>query len=327
MAGGWCVSGSGVEHRRGQQVGRDLDVDRSARVDQGQPPGPDDDVVQVGGVLDAHLRLGHRPEERRLVRRLVQHTGEHTGHPRRRRDVGGDDEQRRVRGPGLSGRGDDVGGARSGGRQRDAEPAGRARVAVRGVAGCLLVPHADQAHAAVRERLPGREVVHAGQPERDRRRRARAGRRPAPHLPWAPSTSSTCVFVQPQCGRAPRRVCCPSSGGASCTRGRTPSKRYGRADDRHRPGRVRQRLELAGGHHLRIAREHAEVLHRAARHARRGQQRRPLRRRFGRPGPASSAPPWQLGRCTRPALEAQAGRVRARGRGTAPGTARRCRPR
>ena len=52
-------------------------------------------------------------------------------------------------------------------RQRDAEPAGGAGVAVRRVGRGLLVADADEPDRGRPQRLPQREVVHAGQPEAD----------------------------------------------------------------------------------------------------------------------------------------------------------------
>ena len=52
-------------------------------------------------------------------------------------------------------------------RQRDAEPPGRARVAVGRVRRRLLVAHADEPDRRLAQRLPQREVVHAGQAEAD----------------------------------------------------------------------------------------------------------------------------------------------------------------
>ena len=84
-----------------------------------------------------------------------------------RRDVGGDDQDRRARRPRLADRAERVGRARPGGRQRDAELAGGARVAVGGVGRGLLVADADQPDRGFAQRCPEREVVHAWKPETD----------------------------------------------------------------------------------------------------------------------------------------------------------------
>ncbi len=104
-------------------------------------------------------------EHRRLVGRLVQHAAVDAGTPQARGDVGRDHQHRRARRPRLADRGERVRGAGAGGRQRDAELAGRARVAVGGVRGGLLVADADQPDRRVAQRLPERQVVHAGQAE------------------------------------------------------------------------------------------------------------------------------------------------------------------
>ena len=57
--------------------------------------------------------------------------------------------------------------ARPGRGQRHAQPARRARVPVGGVGGRLLVADADEPDRRLAQRLPEREVVHAGQPEAD----------------------------------------------------------------------------------------------------------------------------------------------------------------
>ena len=88
-----------------------------------------------------------------------------------------------------------------GGRQRDAELAGRARVAVGGVGRGLLVANADQPDRRLAQRLPEREVVHAGQAEAPPRRpRARA----ASTITFAPVDMTLTVPTQVPRGTADR---------------------------------------------------------------------------------------------------------------------------
>ena len=97
----------------------------------------------------------------------MQHAAVLARPPQRRRDVGRDHQDRRARGPRLTDRAERVRRARARRRQRDAEPAGRPRVAVRRVRRGLLVAHADEPDRRRAQRLPQREVVDAGQPEAD----------------------------------------------------------------------------------------------------------------------------------------------------------------
>ena len=109
----------------------------------------------------------HRPEHLRLPARLVQHAAIDARPPQRGRDVGRDHEDRRPRRPRLADRPERVRRAGPGRRQRDAEPPGRARVAVRRVRRGLLVAHADEPDRRLAQRLPERQVVDARQPEAD----------------------------------------------------------------------------------------------------------------------------------------------------------------
>ncbi len=109
-----------VEHRGGHRRADALDRQRAVR------------------------RLGHGREHRRLVGGLVQDAAVGAGTAQRRRDVGRDDEDRRARRPRLADRPERVRRARAGRRQRDAEPPGRARVAVGRVGRGLLVADADE---------------------------------------------------------------------------------------------------------------------------------------------------------------------------------------
>ena len=150
-----------------QQIGGDLEVDRPRRRGQHVAHRRRGGGRHLVGGEAAMDRLDHRREHRPLVGGLVQHAAVRVGAPQRRRDVGRDDQDRRPRRPRLADGAERVRRPGPGGRDRDTEPPGRARVAVGRVGRRLLVPHADQPDPRVAQRLPQRQVVDARQPEAD----------------------------------------------------------------------------------------------------------------------------------------------------------------
>jgi hypothetical protein len=152
-------------HLGAQQVGGDLQVDRAVwgggRVTQGAGRRGRD----LAGGERAVGRFHDRREHRRLIGRLVQDAAVGVRLPQGGGDVGGDHQHGRSRRPRLAHRAERVRGARPGRGDRDSELPGRPRIAVGRVGGGLLVPDPDQPDARVAQRLPQRQVVHAGQPE------------------------------------------------------------------------------------------------------------------------------------------------------------------
>ena len=149
----------------GEQVGRDLDVDgsrgrRQRHARRGRHHRPR--VLRPGHAVGL---LDDRGEHRGLVGRLVQHSAPDARAARARRDVRGDHEHRLARGPGLADGSERVGRARAGRGECDAEPPGRACVAVGRVGGRLLVAHAHEPDRRAVQLAPEREVVDARQPE------------------------------------------------------------------------------------------------------------------------------------------------------------------
>ena len=150
-----------------QQVRRDLHVDRSrGRLQGGAGRACNRGADLVGRVHPDRL-LHDRHEHGRLVGGLVQHASPDARAARRRGDVGGDHQDRLARRPRLAHRGERVGRARPGGRQRDPQAPAGACVTVGGVGGRLLVSHAHEPDRRAVQLAPQRQVVHSGEPKGD----------------------------------------------------------------------------------------------------------------------------------------------------------------
>ena len=80
-------------------------------------------------------------------------------------DLAGDEDGRHRVHVGVGDRRDQVRRARAGGGEGDADLAGGLRVALRGVAGALLVAHLDVLEVGVVERVVERQAGPAGDPE------------------------------------------------------------------------------------------------------------------------------------------------------------------
>jgi hypothetical protein len=119
-----------------------------------------DRLLQLVGRLDGDRVLDHRRRHADHVGLLegvgAEQVGPHlTGH---------EDGRRRVH-VGVADRRQQVGRAGAGGREGDADAAGRARVALRRVAGACLVAHQHVADRRVGERVVDRQVGAPGDPE------------------------------------------------------------------------------------------------------------------------------------------------------------------
>ncbi|MEJ7604674.1 MAG: hypothetical protein WKG01_42870, partial [Kofleriaceae bacterium] len=110
--------------------------------------------------LVAVLDDGHRDAERVGLLEAVRadQVGAH---------LPGDHDQRDRVQHRVDDRSDDVGGAGSARRERDADPAGRLRVALGRVAAAGLVAHEDVPDSAVVQRVVGGDVGPAGEAEHD----------------------------------------------------------------------------------------------------------------------------------------------------------------
>ena len=125
-----------------------------------------DDARQIADVVDAIDALAERPVDLELIRVLVQvHFLVRMASVVVARDVAGDHHHRdRVeRRVGDAGR--RIGEARTEVRHQDADLARRARVAVGGVRGDLLVARRDEANLALAERVEKADHGVAAQPE------------------------------------------------------------------------------------------------------------------------------------------------------------------
>ena len=126
-----------VRRARHRDILRDVDHDRPGPAGAGDVEGLLDRHREVADVLDQEIVLDHRARDADRVALL-----ERVEADRRRRHLAGDDDHRDRVHVGRRDAGDGVGDAGPGGDERDADLAGRPRVAVGGVHRRLLV--ADQ---------------------------------------------------------------------------------------------------------------------------------------------------------------------------------------
>ena len=142
-------------------VARDVDEHRAAAAGARDVERGLEDVRQLVDVLHEPRMLDDRDRDAGDVA-LLERVGADQERPHLARDA---DERRRVH-PRVGDRRDEVRRAGPGGRDRDADAAGGARVALGHVAGALLVPREHVAHGgAARHRVVERQDRAARQPE------------------------------------------------------------------------------------------------------------------------------------------------------------------